>query len=379
MEPMNCTARVDEGRCEVWAPSQSPSLVQLIAAGVAEVDTEQVTVHTTFLGGGFGRRAEMDFVAQAVTVAKELEGRPVKLLWSREEDIQHDAYRPAAISRFRAGLDGKGRALALWNRIAGPSVSQSFMGRLPWLTLDMPDKTNVEGAADMPYDFPHLRVEHVLSETPVPVGFWRSVGHSYNAFFVECFMDELAAAAGQDPYQFRRSLLATRPRHLKVLDTAASKAGWGTPSDPGVGRGIALHESFRSIVAQVAEVSVSPAGAIEVHRVVCAIDCGMTVNPDIVAAQMESGIIFGLSAALYGEITLADGRVEQRNFPSYDMIRLAQAPVIETHILESGAALGGVGEPGTPPIAPALANAVFAARGIRIRRLPIRPDDLANG
>jgi isoquinoline 1-oxidoreductase beta subunit len=318
----------------------------------------------------------MDFVAQAVTVAKALDCRPVKLLWSREEDIQHDAYRPAVLSRFRAGLDASGQPVALWNRIVGPSVTQSFMGRLPWFAIDMPDKTNVEGAADMPYAFPHRRVEHVLSKTPVPVGFWRSVGHSYNAFFVECFIDELAAAAGQDPYRFRRALLAQRPRHLAVLDTAASKAGWGAPPEQGVGRGIALHESFRSIVVQVAEVSVAATGVIQVHRVVCAVDCGMAVNPDTVVAQMHSGIIFGLTAALHGEITLDKGRVEQSNFPSYDMLRLAQTPQIETHIVESGAALGGVGEPGTPPIAPAVANAVFAATGQRVRRLPIRLRDL---
>ena len=360
----------------MWAPSQSPSLVRMIAARVAGLDDDRVTVHTTFLGSGFGRRAEMDFVTQAVTVAKVLDGRGVKLLWSREEDIQHDAYRPAVLSRFRGGLDGSGQPVALWNRIVGPSVTQSYMDRLPWLTIDMPDKTNVEGAVNMPYGLPNRRVEHVLSKTPVPVGFWRSVGHSYNAFFVECFIDELAGAADRDPYRFRRAMLAGRPRHLKVLDAAASRAGWGRPLSRGMGRGIALHESFRSIVAQVAEVSVSSSGAIEVHRVVCAIDCGMAVNPDTVVAQMQSGIIFGLTAALYGEITLKQGRVEQSNFPSYDMLRLAQTPVIEAHIVESGASLGGVGEPGTPPIAPAVANALFAATGRRVRKLPILPADL---
>ena len=378
MEPMNCTARFADGACEIWAPNQVPSLVQWLASRTADIDADKVTVHSTFLGGGFGRRLETDYAVQAVTVAKAMPGKAIKLIWSREEDMQHDMYRPAVIARFRAGLDSSGKPVALWNRVVGPSVTRSVMDRLlPTGGMDFPpDKTNAEGAADLPYEFAHSRVEHVLSKTPVPVGFWRSVGHSYNAFFTECFIDEVAAAAGKDPYEFRRNLLAAHPRHLKVLETVATKAGWGTPLPSGTGRGIALHQSFRSIVAEVAEVSVSSAGEIRVQRVVCAIDCGLAVNPDIVAAQMESGIIFGLTAALFGEITFSKGRVEQSNFPSYDMVRMAQTPAIEVHIVESGAALGGVGEPGTPPIAPAVANAIFAATGKRIRKLPIRPADL---
>ena len=378
MEPINCTARVSDGACEVWVSNQAPSLVQWIAGKTAGLATEKVVVHTPYLGGGFGRRSEADIVVQAVGIAKQLNGVPVKVVWSREEDTQHDMYRPAAIAQFRGALDDKGNATTLWNRIVGPSVTLSFMERIvPWAASDMmQDKTNAEGAADMPYEFANLRVEHVLSRTPVPVGFWRSVGHSYNAFFVESFIDELAHAAGKDPYEFRRNLLAKHPRHLNVLQTAAQHAGWGKPLEKGVGRGIALHESFRSIVAQVAEVSVSEGGEIKVHRVVCAIDCGQTINPDTIVAQMEGGIIFGLSAALNGEITIKGGRVEQGNFPSYDMVRLPESPRIETHIVASGAALGGVGEPGTPPIAPALANAIFAATGKRMRQLPIRSEAL---
>jgi isoquinoline 1-oxidoreductase subunit beta len=376
MEPINCTARVANGGCEVWISNQAPSLVQWIAGKTAGVDTEKVVVHTPYLGGGFGRRAEMDAVVQAVSVAKVLNGPAVKLVWSREEDTQHDMYRPAALSKFRAALDGDGKPTAWWNRIVGPSVTLSFMERLvPWAASDMmQDKTNAEGAADMQYQIANLSVEHVLSRTPVPVGFWRSVGHSYNAFFKESFIDELAHAAGKDPYEFRRSLLQQHPRHRKVLEIVAEKAGWGKPMEQGMGRGIALHESFHSIVAQVAEVAVSNDGEIQVKRVVCAIDCGPTINPDTIVAQMESGIIFGLSAALFGEITLKDGRVEQGNFPSYDMVRLAQTPAIEVHLVDSDAALGGVGEPGTPPIAPAVTNAIFAATGKRVRQLPIRSD-----
>jgi len=314
-----------------------------------------------------------------VTVAKALRGTPVKLLWSREQDMQHDMYRPAAGAQFRAALDASGMPLAWWNRIVGPSVTRSFMGRLmPLAALaTVSDKTNSEGAADLPYAIPSLHVEHVRSDTPVPVGFWRSVGHSYNAFFTECFLDELAVAADQDPYRYRRALLAARPRYRRVLDAAANGAGWGKPLAPGHAHGIALHESFGSIVAQVAEVSVSGEGAIRVHRVVCALDCGLAVNPDTIAAQMESGIVFGLTAALYGEITLVEGRVAQANFPSYPMLKLADMPKVETHIVPSGAALGGIGEVGTPPIAPAVANAVFAATGRRLRSLPLRAKELA--
>ncbi len=374
MEPMNCTAQIAHGRCQIWISTQVPSLVRWVAAKITELDEEQITVHTPLLGGGFGRRGDVDVAVQALTIAQHTQGRPVKLTWSREEDIQHDMYRPMAICRFRGGLDQQNRAWVWHHRIVSQSVVQAYSQRLlPWASLDTPDKTTAEGAADLPYEIPHQQVEHVLAESPVPVGFWRSVGHSHNAFFSECFMDELAQAAKQDPYTFRLNLLQHHPRHRKVLETAATKAHWGTALPPGQGLGIALHESFGSIVAQVAEISVTQ-GKLSVHRVVCVIDCGQVVNPDTVIAQMESGIVFGLSAALFGEITLEDGRVQQNNFPNYDVLRLADMPMIDTYIIESDAAPGGVGEPGTPPIAPAVANAIFVVTGQRIRSLPIRLD-----
>ena len=378
MEPMNATALVKDGRCEIWVGNQAPTLVRWFAAKAAQVPSEAVTVHTPFLGGGFGRRAEVDVAVEAAAIASRLPGIPVQLLWSREEDLRHDVYRPMAIAKFRCALDANGAISAWHNRIAGQSCTQGLTARLmPAAASDMmKDKTVAEGAYDLPYAMPNRRVEHVLAKQPVPVGYWRSVGHSYNAFFVEAFLDEVARAAGKDPVDLRRELLRNSPRHLRVLEVAAKKANWKTPlgASPGVrvGRGIALAESFHSIVAQVAEVEVDSKGAVRVRRVVCAIDCGRALNPDTVAAQMESGIVFGLSAALYGAITLKAGRVEQSNFSDYDVIRMADCPAIEVEIVASGwQHLGGVGEPGTPPIAPAVANAVFAATGKPVRRLPL--------
>ncbi|HLX78990.1 MAG TPA: molybdopterin cofactor-binding domain-containing protein [Burkholderiales bacterium] len=379
MEPMNATALVKDGRCEVWAGSQAPTLVQWFAAKTSGLPSESVTVHTPFLGGGFGRRSEMDVIVQVVAIASKLPGVPVQLIWSREEDMRHDVYRPMATARLRCALDAGGAIAAWHHRIVGQSCTQGLAARLiPAAASDlMKDKTVAEGAFDLPYAMPNRLVEHVLTRQPVPVGFWRSVGHSYNAYFVETFLDEVARAAGRDPFEYRRAMLAGAPRHRRVLETAAAMAGWDRPLAAIAGgraaRGIALAESFHSIVAQVAEVEIGADGALRVRRVCCAVDCGFAVNPAIVAAQMESGIVFGLSAALHGEITLRDGRVEQSNFHDYGVVRMPECPRIDVNIVDSGwEHLGGIGEPGTPPVAPAVANAVFAATGKPVRRLPIR-------
>jgi isoquinoline 1-oxidoreductase beta subunit len=378
MEPMNCTAQVtrqgDKNGVEVWMPNQSPTLMRLIAGKTADVPQAQVTVRTTFLGGGFGRRAEVDLVRQAVTCAMAMPERPVQVLWSREQDIRHDYYRPMALARWRAELDTSGGALKLVS-VAKRQVAQSPADQFPARVIGLPLQGKPEGNAveNPPYAFPFYKLEAVVPDSSVPVGFWRSVGHSHTAFFDESFVDELASALKKDPFEFRRELLAGKPRHLKVLETAAKEAGWGQPLPAGSGRGIALRASFGSIVAQVAEVAVTDGKTLQVKRVTCAIDCGPVVNPAIVRAQMESGIIYGLSAALYGEITLANGAVEQSNFPDYDAVRLADAPAMAVHLVDTGSSsIGGVGEPGTPPIAPAVANAVFAATGKRLRSLPLR-------
>jgi len=374
MEPMNCTARMTKSGVELWMPNQSPTLMRLAAAKTADVAQAQVTVHTTFLGGGFGRRAEVDLVRQAVTCALAMPERPVQVLWSREQDIRHDYYRPMALARWRAELDLSGAAPKLAS-VAKRQVAQSPADQFGARAAGLPAQGKPEGNAveNPPYAFPFYRLDAVVAEGSVPVGFWRSVGHSHTAFFDESFIDELALALKKDSFAFRRELLAGKPRHLKVLETAAQAAGWGQPLPAGSGRGIALRASFGSIVAQVAEVAVPDGKTLQVKRVTCAIDCGPVVNPAIVRAQMESGIIYGLSAALYGEITLADGAVVQANFPDYDAVRLADAPVMSVHLVDGGSSfIGGVGEPGTPPIAPAVANAVFAATGKRLRSLPLR-------
>jgi isoquinoline 1-oxidoreductase beta subunit len=373
MEPMNCTAQVRDGKVEVWVPTQVPQMARAIAAQVAGVPVEDVTLHVTLLGGGFGRRLEVDCIAQAVRVAMDCGGAPVQLSWTREEDTTHDFYRPMHVAMLRASVDAQGNVTSLSIKSAGDAITPRWLARnLPALAgpVDMPDKTTAEGLFDLPYGIPSQRMEHVSTRMGVPVGFWRSVGHSHNAFFKESFVDELAALLGLDPLALRRKLLIGAPRHLAVLDLAAHKASWGEPLPAGRARGIALHESFGSIVAQAVEVSLQD-GRPRVHRVVCAIDCGTVVNPGIVARQMESAVIFALTAALHGRIDIHDGVVQQSNFPSYPMAKLADAPQVETVFLPSQRPPAGVGEPGVPPLAPAVANALFALTGKRARVLPL--------
>jgi isoquinoline 1-oxidoreductase beta subunit len=365
MEPLNCAADVRTDRCEVWAPTQSPTSARQIAARITGLPEAQVTVHTTFLGGGFGRRAENDFVADAVHVSKAV-GKPVRVQWTREDDMHGGWYRPMAYNELAGALGPDGWPTAFRCRVAGPSIFARFG---PF--RNGYDPSTVEGLENLPYAIPSVHVTAAQLQTAVTVLWWRSVGNSQNGWVAESFIDELAALAGKDPYEFRRHLLADKPRHLRVLETAATKAGWGTPLPTGRARGIAVVDSFGSYVAEVAEVSLAPDGAPRVHKVVCAVDCGDVINPETVVAQAESAIIFGLSAALYGEITIAGGRAKQGNFDDYPIVRIDAAPEIETHIVTSGDALGGIGEPGLPPLAPAVCNAIYALTGKRIRKLPI--------
>ena len=376
MEPLNCFVDLGADRCLIRTGSQFQTLDRNAAAQEAGLTPEQVTFETMFLGGGFGRRAcpGHDFVLEAVQVAKAVR-KPVKVIRTREDDMRAGYYRPMWHDRIAAALDGTGKPLAWRHTIVGQSIIAGTPFEKAMIKNGI-DDTSVEGAAEIPYDIPNLLVDLHTTANGVSVLWWRSVGHSHTAFVVESFLDELAHLAGRDPYQYRHDLLAKQPRHLRVLETAARKAGWGTPLPKGVGRGIAVHASFGSFIAQVAEVALDTRGELKVQRVVCAVDCGRIVNPDTIAAQMESGIVFGLSAALYGAITLKDGRVEQGNFDSYPLVRMADAPRIEVHIVPSQEPPGGVGEPGVPPIAPAVANALFAATGARVRSLPITPDEI---
>jgi isoquinoline 1-oxidoreductase subunit beta len=372
MEPMNCTVDLRADGCDLWVGTQVPALAQGAAAKVAGIPVEKVKVHNYYLGGGFGRRLEVDYVIQAVAFAKLTKG-PVKFIWTREEDIQHDMFRPYYVDRLAARLDDKGRIAAWFHRVTGSSIMARFA---PPAVKNGVDPDAVEGAADLQYTIPDMRVEYVRHEPPgVPTAFWRGVGPTHNVFVVESFIDELAQAAKQDPVAFRRAMLDKSPRTLGVLNLAAQKAGWGKPLAPiagrKVGRGISTQFAFGSYMAQVAEVSVGPDGDVRVHRVVCAVDCGQAVNPDTIIAQMEGGIVFGATAALWNEITIDKGRVQQTNFGDYRMMRINEAPKVEVHIVNSHDEPGGIGEPGTAGIAPALANAVFAATGKRIRKLPI--------
>ncbi|HSC96143.1 MAG TPA: xanthine dehydrogenase family protein molybdopterin-binding subunit [Burkholderiales bacterium] len=377
MEPMNCVVKLGAKSCEVWNGEQFQTVDQAAIARVVGLKPEQVSLHMLYAGGSFGRRANpnSDYLLEAVEIAKAIKGRvPVKLVWTREDDMQAGYYRPMNYHVLRAGLDAQGRIVGWHHRIVGQSIltGTAFESAMVKGGIDV---TSVEGASTLPYAIPNLSVELHSPKIGVPVQWWRSVGSSHTAFSTETFLDELAAASGKDPYELRRSLLARHPRHKGVLELAAQKAGWGKPLAPVIGarrgRGIAVHESFNTFVAQVAEVSVWD-GRLQIDRVVCAVDCGVAVNPSVIRAQMESGIAFGLTAALHGAITLKDGVVEQSNFHDYAPLRINEMPHVEVHIVASNAKPTGVGEPGVPPVAPAVANAVFAAIGKRVRSLPIK-------
>jgi isoquinoline 1-oxidoreductase beta subunit len=370
MEPMNCTVHVRQDGCEVWVGNQAIARAQAAAAKVTGLPLDKVVVHNHLIGGGFGRRLEADGVTRAVEIAKHVDG-PVKVVWTREEDIQHDMYRPYWFDRLSAGLDAKGMPVAWNHRFAGSSVIARWLPPGFKNGLD-PDTT--EGAIDLAYALPNLHVEYVRVEPPgIPTAFWRSVGPSHNVFVIESFMDELAAAAKQDAVAYRLALLDKAPRAKAVLELAAQKAGWGQPLPKGTGRGVSIQHAFATYMAMVADVEVAKDGAVRVRRVVCAVDCGTVVNPDTVRAQIQSAIMFGITAALYGEITLKDGRVEQTNFDTYQILRMNEAPAVEVHIVQNVEPPGGMGEAGTSAIVPAVANAIFAATGKRLRKLPVDP------
>jgi isoquinoline 1-oxidoreductase beta subunit len=373
MEPMNCTVHVREDGCEVWVGNQVIARAQAAAAKTAGLALDKVVAHNHLIGGGFGRRLEVDGVIRAVEIAKQVKG-PVKVVWTREEDIQHDMYRPYFFDRISAGLDANGTPTAWSHRFAGSSVLARWLP--PGFNKGI-DGDTIEGAIDLVYALPNLRVEYLRVEPPaIPTAFWRSVGPSHNVFVTESFMDELAAAAKKDPIEYRRALLAKSPRAKAVLELAAEKAGWGRPLPQRVGRGVSLQFAFATYMAQVAEVEVAKDGAVRVRRVVCAVDCGIAVNPDTVQAQIQSAIMFGVTAALYGQITLKGGRVEQANFDTYRILRMNEAPAVEVHIVRSAEPPGGMGEAGTSAVVPAVTNAIFAATGKRLRRLPVDSDAL---
>ena len=371
MEPLNATAHVQADRCDIWAGTQAQSIDQMVAAGITGLSPAQVHIHTTLLGGGFGRRANFtsDFVSDAVQVAHG-EGVPVKTIWTREDDIQCGYYRPMFVHKVKAGVDADGMPIAWHQRLVGESIAEGTMMEQAVMQNGV-DMMSVEGAAHMPYAIPNRHVEVHNAKKRLSVLWWRSVGHTHTGFVNESFLDEVAHAGGKDPFELRRELLKDQPRHRHVLELAAEKAGWGTPLPEGRARGIAMRKSFESFVAEVADVSVD-GGRVRVHKVVCAVDCGIAINPWNVEAQMESAIIFGLTAALHGELTLENGRVQQSNFHDYPVLRMDETPEIEVHIVKSSEPPTGVGEPGVPPIAPAVANALFALTGKRIRKLPIR-------
>jgi isoquinoline 1-oxidoreductase beta subunit len=388
MEPINCTVDVRKDGCDVWVGTQIAGRARDEVARETGLPVDRVHVHNHLLGGGFGRRLEVDFIIQAAQIAKQVEG-PVKMIWTREEDIQHDLYRPYYFDRIAAGLDGRGMPIAWTHRITGSSVMSRWAPKT--LAALRPlgvrgavraikgiDPDAVDGAVETPYDLANVRVEYVRHEPRgIRTGFWRGVGPTHNVFVIESFIDELAAAAKKDPVEFRRALIGTSLRSRAVLDLAVARAGWGQPLPAGRGRGVSVQCAFGSYVAQVAEVEVSATGEVRVHRVVCAVDCGQIVNPDTVKAQIEGGVMFGAGAALFNEITLKNGRVEQSNFHDYRSLQMSDAPAVEVYLVDSHELPGGVGEAGTSGVAPAVANAVFAACGKRARKLPLSPVNIA--
>lgn len=369
MEPMNCTVHLTKTACDIWVGTQIPGMTQAAVMKATGLKREQVRLHNHLLGGGFGRRLEYDGTLRAVQVAQHVDG-PVQVIWTREEDIQHDMYRPYYHDRFSAGLDARGKPIAWWHRIAGSSIYQRYF---PALVKEGVDLDAVDSSANMQYGISDIHVEWIAQEPPAGIGtaFWRGVGVTRSTFAVESFVDELASTAKQDPLAYRLDLLEKAPRAKNVLSVAAQESGWGTPLPAGQGRGIALCTGFGSFVAQVVQVAIDADGAVKPTHVWCAVDCGVAVNPDTIRAQMESGIIFGLSAALYGEVTFKGGRVEQTNFGDYRVLRINEAPLIDVHLVKSMEAPGGIGEPGTSCVMPALTNAIFAARGKRVRKLPV--------
>jgi len=373
MEPINCTVQVSDDGCDIWVGTQVPANAQLAVSKVLGIDRDSVRIHNHLLGGGFGRRLEFDFIVQAARVAQQAKV-PIKVIWSREEDIQHDMYRPYYYDKISGGLDAEGKLVAWKHRIVGSSIMARFF---PAAFKDGLDSDAVDGAVELPYDIPNFFVDYVREEPPgIPTAFWRGVGPTRNAYVVESFIDELASAAKKDPFEFRRELASNNPRARHVIERAAALSNWGTPLTGRKGRGMSVIFAFGTYLAEVAEVSVADSGEVHVDRVVAVVDCGQVINPDTVEAQLQSGIIFGISATLWGEITLKDGRVQQSNFDDYRVLRIDEAPKIEIEIVKSEEAPGGIGEPGTSALAPAVLNAVYAATGVRLRKLPIEAAQL---
>ena len=375
MEPMNCVALVKDDRCALWVPNQSVDRVVMTAAELTGLEPQQITVHTPYLGGGFGRRFMDDYVRQAVTLAQKHKGRPIKVVWSREQDIRHDFYRPLTAAKYRAAIDATGALTALYTTTVGDGPLRQHLPA--FIGEDNIDSSVVEGVTEQGYAIPNRRHDYVYERSPAPVGFWRSVGNSHNAFFNESFIDEVANAAGRDPVAMRRALLADNPRFLRVLEAAVEMADWkGEPYDNEQGvrcaMGVALHHAYQTLVCEVAEVSVGAGGRPRAHKVWCAVDCGFAVNPRNVVMQIESAIVYGLSAALHEEVTIEQGRTQNGNFDDYPVLRATEMPQVAVEIIDSGEALGGIGEVGTPPIAPAVCNALFTLTGKRVRSLPAR-------